>query len=145
MKKNLILASLAALALVPSTAMAQSSHDVRHDRREVRDERRDVREARQDLRHEQRELRDAKWDYRREVRDYNRAHPWNANFRYQRFAVGARIQPVYYSNRYVIVDYGRFHWARPGVNQRWVRHYDDALLINVRTGRVVKVVYHAFR
>ncbi|MBT2186197.1 RcnB family protein [Sphingobium nicotianae] len=135
MKKNLILASLAALALVPSTAMAQPD---RHDRHDVREARRDVREA-------QRDLRDAKWDYRHEVRDYNRTHPWNARFRYQRFTVGARIQPAYFGNRYVITDYGRFRWARPGVNQRWVRHFDDALLVNVRTGRVVKVVYNAFR
>ena len=145
MKKNLILASLAALALVPSTAMAQQAHDVRHEREQVREQRRDVRDARQDLREEQRDLRNAKWNYRNEVRDYNRAHPWNANFRYQRFAVGARIQPAYFGNRYTISDYGRFRWARPGVNQRWVRHFDDALLVNTRTGRVVKVVYNAFR
>jgi len=143
--KKLILASLAALALVPSTAMAQSAADLRHGRHEVRDERRDVREARRDLRDEKRDLRDARWDYNREVRDYNRANPWKANFRYQRFAPGARIQPAYYGSRYTIGDYGRFHWARPGVNQRWVRHYDDALLVNVRTGRVVRVVNNAFR
>ncbi|MBN8832692.1 MAG: RcnB family protein [Sphingomonadales bacterium] len=157
--KKLILASLAVLALVPSTAMAQSAADMRHDRhdvreeqrdvrdarREVREERHDVRDARRDLRHEQRELRDARWDYSREVRDYNRAHPWKANFRYHRFTAGARIQPAYYGSRYVVVDHGRFHWAKPGVNQRWVRHYDDALLINTRTGRVVKVIYNAFR
>lgn len=145
MKKNLILASLAALTLLPSTAMAQSSQDVRHDRQDVRHEQRDVRDARRDVRDEKRDLRNAKWDYRNEVRDYNRAHPWNANFRYQRFAVGSRIQPAYFGNRYVISDYGRFRWARPGVNQRWVRHYDDALLVNTRNGRVMKVVHNAFR
>jgi Ni/Co efflux regulator RcnB len=145
MKKKLIFASLAALALVPSTAMAQSGAELRRDRQEVRDERRDVRDARQDLREEKRDLREARWDYGREVRDYNRANPWKANFRYERFRPGARIRPVYYSRNYVIVDYGRFHWARPGVNERWVRHYDDALLVNVRTGRVIKVVNNAFR
>lgn len=145
MKKKLIFASLTALALVPSTAIAQSQHDLRHARQEVREERRDVRDARRDLREEQRELRDAKWDARREARDYDRAHPWRANFRYQQFRPGARIQPVYYGRSYVITDYARFHWARPGVNQRWVRHFDDALLVNVRTGRVIKVVHNAFR
>jgi Ni/Co efflux regulator RcnB len=143
--KKLIFASLAALALIPSTAMAQSASDVRRERQDVREEQRDVRDARRDLRQEQRELRDARWDYNREVRDYNRAHPWKADFRYKRYTAGARIQPAYYSHRYVIVDYGRFRWARPGVNERWVRHYDDALLVNIRTGRVVKVIYHAFR
>lgn len=145
MNKKLIFASLAALALVPSTAMAQSAGELRRDRQEVREERRDVRDARRDLKEEKRELRDAKGDYRREARDYDRAHPWRAGFRYQQFRPGARIQPVYYGRNYVIADYARFRWDRPGVNQRWVRHYDDALLVNVRTGRVVKVVHNVFR
>jgi len=133
--KKLILASLAALALVPATAMAQP----RPDRHDIREAQRDVREARRDV-------RDARQDYRRDVREYNRAHPWRAApFRYKRFTVGARIQPVYYGNQYAVRDYQRFHWSRPGANQRWVRHYDDALLVNIRTGRVVKVIYNAFR
>jgi Ni/Co efflux regulator RcnB len=156
MNKKLILASLAALVLVPSTAMAQPAPQQRHDvrdaqrdvrdaRRDVQDARRDVHDSRRDVHDSRRDVRDARWDYNREVRDYNRARPWKANFRYQRFATGARIQPAYYGRNYVIADYGRFHWARPGVNQSWVRHYNDALLVNTRTGRVVKVVYNAFR
>lgn len=129
--KKLILASLAALVLVPSTAMAQSAAELRHDRREIQEQKRDVRDARQ--------------EYRSDARDYARAHPWKSSFKYQRFTAGARIQPAYYGRSYVISDYGRFRWAKPGVNQRWVRHYDDALLINTRTGRVVKVVNNAFR
>lgn len=134
--KKLILTSLAALALLPaalpSAAMAQSAAEVRHSRQDVREQRRD--------------LRDAKRDYRQDVRDYNRAHPWGrAPFKYNRFTIGARIQPVYFGPRYAVADWRRFHWAAPAANQRWVRHYDDALLVNVRTGRVVKVIYNAFR
>lgn len=137
--KKLILASLAALALVPATAMAQPAGGPHTDRHDVREAQRDLRDARRDV-------RDARQDYHREVRAYNRAHPWRAApFRYQHFTVGARIQPVYYGNRYVVRDYQRFHWSRPGANQRWVRHYDDALLVNTRTGRVVKVIHNAFR
>ena len=145
MNKKLIFASLAALALVPSTAMAQSYGDTRRAHQDVREQQRDVRDARRDLRQEQRELRDAKWDYQREVRDYNRARPWKSNFRYERFRPGARIQPAYYGRSYVVTDYSRFRWARPGANEQWVRHYDDALLVNTRNGRVVKVVNNAFR
>lgn len=143
--KKLILASLAALALIPSAAMAQSSGQPRHDQRQVQRDVRDVRDARRDVRQDQRDLRNARWDYASEVRSYNRAHPWRANFRYERFRPGAQIRPAYYSRNYVITDYARFRWARPGVNQQWVRHYNDALLVNVRTGRVVKVHYNAFR
>ncbi len=130
--KKLIIAGLTALTLIPSTAMAQSAAELRHDRREIREERRDVRDARR--------------EYREDLRDYNRAHPWKAApFRYQRFEAGYRIRPAYYDRHYVVNDYRRFNWAAPRAYERWVRHYDDALLVNVRTGRVVKVIHHAFR
>lgn len=137
--KKLILASLAALALVPSSAMAQSYGELRHDRRDIREARQDVREAKQDV-------REARREYRDDLRDYNRAHPWRAApFKYQRFQPGYRITPAFYGRNYVINDYRRFHWAAPKANERWVRHYDDALLVNIRTGRVVKVVHNVFR
>ena len=144
--KTLMLASLAALVLVPPTAMAQPAGGPHHDRQDIRSAQRDVRDARRDVRDARQDVRDARQDYRRDVRAYNRAHPWrSAPFRYKRFTAGARIQPVYYGNQYAVRDYQRFHWSRPGANQRWVRHYDDALLVNTRTGRVVKVIYNAFR
>jgi len=130
--KTLLIAGLAGLTLIPASAMAAPSAQ-------------DVRDARHHAVEERREARDARWDYHREVREYNRAHPWRANFRYQRFTVGQRIQPVYYSRTYVITDYGRFRWSRPGTHQVWVRHYNDALLVNTRTGRVIRVTYGAFR
>lgn len=124
--QKLLIASLAALTLLPATAMAAPpAHPAQRSHYD-------------DQRH-------ARWDHGREVRDYNRAHPWRAPFRYHRFANGERIQPRYYSRAYVIADYGRFRWARPGAHQMWVRHYDDALLVNTRTGRVVRVMYNVFR
>jgi Ni/Co efflux regulator RcnB len=138
--KKLILAGLAALTIIPSVAIAQprpqsapqSANDMHRGRHDVRDTRHNVRDARQDR--------------QRVVREYNRTNPWRAApFRYHRFNVGARIQPSYYNSRYAVKDYQRFHWSRPGANQRWVRHYDDALLVNTRTGRVVKVIRNAFR
>lgn len=144
--KKLILASLAALVLVPSAGMAQPAGQLHRDRHDVRDAQRDVRDARRDVQDARRDVRDARHDYRQDVRAYNRAHPWRAApFRYKRFTDGARIQPVYYGRQYVIADYQRFRWTKPRANQRWVRHYDDALLVNTRTGRVVKVMYNAFR
>ncbi len=138
------LAGLTALALVPASAMAQPQH--RSDRNDVREERRDVREAQRDVRDARRDVREQRWEYRNEVRDYNRARPWRAApFKYQRFQVGASIRPNYYGRNYVISDYRRFRWDAPRANQQWVRHYDDALLVNTRTGRVVKVINNAFR
>jgi Predicted integral membrane protein len=136
MKKFLIV-GLAALSLIPSTAMAQPYHA--QSRQDVREERRDVREAKRDL-------NEARWDYQREVREYNRERPWRAApFKYQRFKAGAIVRPVYYGRNYVVNDWRRFRWDAPRANQQWVRHYNDALLVNTRTGRVVKVIPNAFR
>jgi len=130
--KKLLIAGLAALTLIPATAMAQPAHDARRPQPNAHEQRHDNRQP-------------ARWDRSREVREYNRAHPWRANFRYTRFAAGQRIQPQYYNRAYFVGDYARLRLARPGANQTWVRHYDDALLVNTRTGRVVRVMYGAFR
>ncbi len=54
-----------------------------------------------------------------------------------------RIAPGYWGGRYYIADPWRYHLppARPW--QRWVRHYDDVLLIDTRRGVVVDV-YRGF-
>jgi Ni/Co efflux regulator RcnB len=152
--KKFLIAGIAALALVPSVASAQpyngqqqhrqDARDYRPDPRDVRQNDRDVRRPAVDPRHDSRQ--EARWDYGREARDYNRANPWRAApFKYQKFKAGSSIRPAYFARNYVINDYQRFRWSAPRVNERWVRHYDDALLVNVRSGRVVKVVYNAFR
>lgn len=152
--KKFLIAGIAALTLVPTVVVAQpyqaqqrhDGRDYRHDQRDQRDQgdvRRPTVEPKRDIqppRHE------ARWEYGREVRDYNRANPWrSAPFKYQRFKSGSSIRPAYFARPYVIHDFQRFRWAAPKVNERWVRHYDDALLVNVRSGRVVKVVQNAFR
>ena len=64
---------------------------------------------------------------------------WRAPFRYNQWNVGVRLRPAYYNSRYYIADPYRYRLPRPGVNQRWVRHYNDVLLVNVRNGRVIQV------
>ena len=143
--------------------------ELRRDRQEVREERRDldralrngtredVRDARQDYRGARQELRedrrDARSDYRgrnygrndwRGYRDRNRelyrGGRWQSSNRYQTFRPGLRIGSGYYQPRYYVNDYGRYHLPRPGYNQRWVRHYNDVLLIDTRRGYVVDVI-----
>jgi len=146
--KKIILASLAILAVVPSTAMAQPGAQ-NHHQRDARDSRHDDRrEVKQDRHRDARPAarQPTRWDYRTEVRSYNRENPWRAApFKYQRFRPGAAIRPAYFGRAYQIADYRRFQWNAPRVNERWVRHYDDALLVNTRSGRVVKVIENAFR
>lgn len=148
MRKIMILGLIAAAAM-PSMAMAQSAGELRHDRREIREERRDLRQAQRhgsarDVREQRRDVRDARREYREDWRDYRtrnrdvyRAGRWNAPFRYQAWNAGSQMRPSYYNSRYYISDPYRYRLPRPGANQRWVRHYNDVVLVNVRTGRVM--------
>lgn len=121
---------------------AELRHAQRHgDRRDIREERRDVREARRELREDQRDYRRDAWrDHRRDNRRlYARGH-WRSPYKYKAFRPGLRIGNGYYGPRYVIGDPWRYHLPRARAHQRWVRHYDDVLLVDVRRGIVVDVI-----
>jgi len=113
------------------------------DRRDVREQQRDVRDARQDVREARREyredLRDYR-DYRASNRQAFRGPAFRSNFRYQQFRPGVRIAPNYYGQRYVVNNYRNYRLPNPGARQTWVRHYNDMLLVNTRTGTVVRVI-----
>jgi Ni/Co efflux regulator RcnB len=150
MRKIIIMALMAA-TVIPSVAQAQSAREVRHSARDVREEQRELRQAqrygdRRDIREERRDVREAKQEYREDWRDYRRTHRnvyargnWNAPFRYQAWNTGARLKPAYYAPRYYIADPYRYRLPPARGNLRWVRHYNDVLLVNVRTGAIVQV------
>jgi Ni/Co efflux regulator RcnB len=149
--KTLFLALLIGAAIVPTAASAQT-RELARDRQDIRKEQRELNRAYRSgdprrIRDERGDLREARRQYREDWRDYRRSNPriyyragWRAPFRYNRFAVGARIAPAYWGPRYVIGDPYRYRLPRPYAGSRWVRHYDDVLLINVRTGRVRQVI-----
>lgn len=154
MRKTLFTALMAAAvlpALMPSLASAQTG-ELRHDRRDIRQEARDLDHAKRygdhrDVRDARGDLRDARQEYREDWRDYRAKNRtvyargnWRAPFAYQRFRTGVVLKPTYYSNRYYIANPGRYRLPVASGPNRWVRHYDDALLVNVRTGRVVQVI-----
>lgn len=159
-----LLIAATALPVMAAPAAAQSNAELRRDRREIREERRDLRQAqrygdRRDVREERRDLRDARREYRQDLRDRDRRWGnddwrryrqdnrrlyargnWNAPFRYQQFRPGVRIRPAYYGPRYVVADPWRYRLPPIGGAQRWVRHYDDLLLVDVRRGTVMRVI-----
>jgi hypothetical protein len=63
---------------------------------------------------------------------------------YNPFSIGWRMWPSYYSSRFWINDpwYYRLPYAPPGT--RWVRYYDDAILVDTWSGQVVDVIYNFF-
>ena len=171
MRKLITAALLAASALAPAAAQAQSYGELRRDRQDIREERRELRDAyrrgdRRDIREEREDLRDARREYREDLRDYRRdyrddrrdfrrddwrsyrrynrdlyrARRYDAPFRYQAFRPGVRIGAPYYQQRYWIADPYRYRLPRAVGYQRWVRHYNDALLIDTRRGFVVDAI-----
>ena len=149
--RKIILFGLMAAATIPNIASAQTAGELRHDRRDIRQEQRELRDAqrhgdRRDIREQRRDVREARQEYREDWRDYRRSHRdvyrggnWRAPFRYSTWSVGSPLRPRYYSSRYYISDPARYRLSRPAHNLRWVRHYNDVLLVNVRTGRVLEV------
>lgn len=63
---------------------------------------------------------------------------------YRPYSIGWRLWPAYYSSRYWINDPWQYRlpYAPPGY--RWIRYYDDLLLVDMWDGQVVDVVYDFF-
>jgi len=166
--RKFILFTLLAATVMPAAAQAQSRAELQRDRRDIReerreldrayrygdrddirDERRDLREARQEFREDRRDYRDRRWgrddwrDYRNSNRGLYARGNWRAPFRYNTFRPGVRIAPAYWGSRYYIADPWRYRLPPARAYQRWVRHYDDVLLIDTRRGVVVDV-YRGF-
>ncbi len=163
-RKLILTALIAATAVVPATAMARDGDDVsreelRRDRQDVREEYRDLRDAyrggdRDDIREERREYRGARNEYREDLgdwREHRRHNPqsyrrgnWRSDYGYRRFDAGHRMDRGYYGSRYVISDPWRYRLPQAYGPTRWVRHHDDVMLVNMRTGNVQRVIRNFF-
>jgi Ni/Co efflux regulator RcnB len=164
MKKALLTGALVAAMLAPVAAQAQDHRedrherdhaDMRHDRGEMHGDHRDFRGDRHDFRGDRGDFRGDRQGFRHDRReawqdnrgihpDYYRRGNWNAPFRYRSFAIGGVVPGSYWGSRYYVNDWQRFRLPRPQYGfYRYVRHYDDILLINTRSGRVVRV-YRGF-
>lgn len=92
---------------------------------------------------------DNRYDWRR-WRDRNRSlfrlgfyfDPFGWNYR--RYNVGWRLWPSYYSNQYWLNDPWSYRLPYAPYPYRWVRYYDDAMLVNTMSGQVVDVMYEFF-
>jgi len=151
--RKLILTALMAATAMPVAAQAQDRGEVRHDRREIREDRRDLQRDRRDLRQDRREYRedrDRRWgdndwrDWRNRNRDIYARGNWRAPFRYYAFRPGVRIAPSYWGSAYWINDTWRYRLPPAGWGQRWVRHYNDVLLIDTRRGIVLRVIHNFY-
>jgi hypothetical protein len=63
---------------------------------------------------------------------------------YRRFSIGFSLYPSYYGSNYWLNDPWQYRLPPAYGPYRWVRYYDDALLVNVYSGEVVDVLYNFF-
>ena len=125
--------------------------EARQDTRELRDDRRDLRGDRQDWRDDRRDDRNGNWNngWRNDRRyDWQRYRASNRNlyrqpryyaprgYAYRRYAPGYRIDPFFYGQRYWIADPYAYRLPPAYGSYRWVRYYDDVLLIDIRNGTI---------
>ena len=85
--------------------------------------------------------------YRAANRSIYRLSPYYApyrNYYYRRLTIGFFLDSLFYTNRYWINDPWRYRLPAVYGPYRWVRYYDDALLVDVYTGEVVDVIYDFF-
>lgn len=153
-KRFLITVAAVAATLSPMAAQAQT-RELQRDRQDVREEQRELKQAqrygdRNDVRNQREDVRDARQEYREDWRDYRQknrkvfqGNRFNAPFRYRTFNNGVAIGSSYYAPRYRISNYSTYRLPQPGRYQTYVRHYNDVLLVNTRTGRVIRA-YRGF-
>ncbi|MDP9422347.1 MAG: RcnB family protein [Pseudomonadota bacterium] len=132
----------------------------RGDRDDDRDWRRD-RDGRRDNDRDWRRDRDGRHGW---SRDWRRDHRYDwSNYRnryrtlyrlgryydpygygYRRFSIGLNLWPSYYRTNYWLDDPWRYRLPPAYGPYRWVRYYDDALLVNIYSGQVVDVIHNFF-
>lgn len=61
-------------------------------------------------------------------------------YSYSRVNIGFRLGSLFYSNRYWINDPWQYRLPAAYGPYRWIRYYDDALLVDIYSGEVVDVI-----
>lgn len=69
--------------------------------------------------------------------------PYNG-WSYRRLGIGFSLQPLFFSQDYWIDDPWMYRLPEAYGPYRWVRYYDDALLVNIYNGEVADVIYDFF-
>ena len=96
---------------------------------------------RQDRRYDWRSYRNRYGDRYRVGRYYA---PRGWSYGYRSFSVGLFLNDLLYANNYWINDPYAYRLPPAYGTLRWIRYYDDALLVDVRDGYVVDVIRDFF-
>jgi hypothetical protein len=121
--------------------------DLRDDRREYRQDRRDYRQAQRWDRNWRNNNRYDWQRYRYSNRDLYRIGRYYSPYRdhrYSRLTIGFSLGTGFYSDRYWINDPWQYRLPHAYPGTRWIRYYDDVLLVDTYTGEVLDVIYDFF-
>lgn len=66
------------------------------------------------------------------------------NYSYRRLTIGSLLDSLFFDQDYWIADPGYYRLPEVYGPYRWVRYYDDALLVNIYTSEVADVNYDFF-
>jgi hypothetical protein len=66
------------------------------------------------------------------------------NYSYRRLSIGFSLDRLFFGNRYWINDPWQYRLPEVYGDYRWIRYYDDVLLVDMYTGEVVDVIYDFF-
>jgi Ni/Co efflux regulator RcnB len=65
-------------------------------------------------------------------------------YSYRRWSTGQRLPMLFLTARYFFDDYSDLGFGPPPFGDCWVRYGSDLLLVDIRSGQVVDVIYGAF-
>ena len=87
------------------------------------------------------------YSYRSNHRDIFRGGSYYApyrNYNYRRLSIGFSLDALFFSNRYWIANPWQYRLPDVYGPYRWVRYYDDVLLVDIYSGEVVDVIHDFF-
>jgi hypothetical protein len=94
--------------------------------------------------------RNNRYDWRGHRSRYSNLYRWPTyyspyrDWRYRSIGIGFSLRPLFYSERYWINDPWQYRLPEVYGPYRWVRYYDDALLVDIYSGEVVDVINNFF-
>lgn len=125
---------------VNNAIRSEQRQERRQDRLERREDRRDYRAWRNDRRYDWQRYR----NYNRGLFNIGRYYSPVRGYGYNRFSIGVRLGSPFYSDRYWIQDPWQYRLPPAYAGTRWVRYYDDVLLVDMYTGEVLDVIHNFF-
>ena len=85
-----------------------------------------------------------RYQYRDRYRQGRYYNPYGYDYSYQRFGIGIYLDSLFFGSRYWLDDPSSYRLPRAPYGYRWVRYYNDVILVDTRTGYVEDVIHDFF-